>query len=71
MILAYVQCLVERVVGHVREGNCGIKIDGRRINNLSFSDDIVPTDEHYKSLQRFEAVKATVDKAGVVLNVAK
>ena len=54
------------------EAQAGIKITGRKINNLSYSDDttfMVEREEELKSL--IEKVKEESEKAGFKLNIQK
>ena len=39
---------LERVMNHVKEINCGIRLGGTLVNNLWFADDIDLIDEDYK-----------------------
>ena len=63
---------LERVMDHVKESNCGIRIGGMLINNLRFADDIDLIDEDYKSLQeQLEKTRAVAEQAGLIVNVGK
>ena len=63
---------LERVMDHVKESNCGIRLGGMLINNLRFADDIDLIDEDYKSLQeQLEKTRAVVEQAGLIVNVGK
>ena len=42
---------LERVMDHVKESNCGIRLGRTLVNNLKFADDIELIDEDYKSRQ--------------------
>ena len=42
---------LERVIEHVKESTCGIRLDGILVNNLRFVDNIDLIDEDYKSLR--------------------
>ena len=41
---------LERVMDHMKESNCEIRLGGTLVNNLRFADDIDLIDENYKSL---------------------
>ena len=53
---------LERVMDHVKESNCGIRLGGTLVNNLRFADDIDLINEDYKSLQeQLEKSRATAE----------
>ena len=63
---------LERVMNHVKENNCGIRLGGMLVNNLRFADDISLIDEHHKSLQeQLEKTRAVAEQAGLTVNVEK
>ena len=63
---------LERIMDHVKESNCGIRLGGMLINNLRFADDIDLIDEDYKSLQeQLEKTRAVAEQAGLIVNVGK
>ena len=51
------------------EGQTGIKIAGRNINNLRYADDTTLSEEKLKSL--LMKVKEESEKAGLTLNIQK
>ena len=51
------------------EGQTGIKIAGRNINNLRYADDTTLSEEKLKSL--LMKVKEKSEKAGLTLNIQK
>ena len=63
---------LERVMDHVKESNCGIRLSGVLVNNLRFADDINLIDEDYKSLQeQLEKTRAIAEQAGLFVNIEK
>ena len=56
----------------VRENACGVNIDGIRINNLSFADDIDLTDEDVNSLRsQIQQTKDAAEQAGLLVHTDK
>ena len=63
---------LERVVDHVKERNCGAKLDGTLVNNLQFAHDIDLIDEDSKSLQeQVEKIRAAAEQVGLTVNARK
>ena len=63
---------LERVMDHVKETNCGIRLSGTPVNNLRFADDIDLIDEDCKSLQeQLEKTRVVAEQAGLIVNVGK
>ena len=53
------------------ELQAGIKVGGRRINNLSYADDTILTAESEQELKSLLRVKKESEKAGLKLNIQK
>ena len=69
--LLFIVCL-ERVMDHVKESNCGIRLGGTPVNNLRFAEDIDLVDEDYKSLQeQLEKTRAVAELVGLIVNIRK
>ena len=63
---------LERVMDHTKESNCGIRLGGTLVNDLTFADDIDLIDEDFKSLQeQLEKTRAVAEQAGLIVNVGK
>ena len=63
---------LERVMDHVKESNCRIRLSGTLVNNLRFANDIDLINEDYKSLQeQLEKTRAIAEQAGLIVNVGK
>ena len=63
---------LERVMGHMKESNFGIRLSGVLVNNLRFADDISLIDEDYKSLQeQLEKTRAIAEQVGLFVNIEK
>ena len=57
---------------HVKESNCGIRLDGILANNLRFADDIDLMNEDYKSLQeQLEKIRAVAEQAELIVNAGE
>ena len=69
---AYLTYIQEYIMGHVRldEAQAGIKVAGRNINNLRYTDDttlMAESEEELKNL--LMKVKEDSEKAGLKLNI--
>ena len=53
------------------EAQAGIKIAGRNINNLRYTDDTIFKAESKEELQGLLKVKEEIEKAGLKLNIQK
>ena len=63
---------LERVMDHVKENNCGIRLGGMLVNNLRLADDISLIDENHKFLQeQLGKTRAVAEQAGLTVNVGK
>ena len=63
---------LERVMDHVKESKCRIRLGGTLVNNLRFADDIDLIDEDYTSLQeQLEKTRAVAEQVGLIVNVGK
>ena len=63
---------LERVMDHVKESNCGIRLGETLVNNLRFADDIDLIDEDYRSLQeQLEKTRAVAGQAGLIVSVGR
>ena len=63
---------LERVMDHVKESSCGIRLGGTLVNNLRFADDIDLIDEDFGSLQeQLEKTRVVAEQAGLIVNIGK
>ena len=63
---------LERIMDHVKETNCGLRLSETTVNNLRFADDIEMINEDYKSLQeQLEKTGVAAEQAGLIVNVGK
>ena len=63
---------LERVMDHVKENNCGIRLSGILVNNLRFADAIDLINKDYKSLQEQpKKIRAVTEQAELIVNVEK
>ena len=63
---------LERVMDHVKETNCRIRLGGTLVNNLRFADDIDLIDDDYNSIQeQLEKTRAIAEQAGLIVNLGK
>ena len=57
---------------HVKESNCGIRLDGILVNNLRFDDNINLINEDCKSLRKpLEKTRAITKQTRLIVNVGK
>ena len=62
----------ERVMDHVKESNCKIRLSGTLVNDLRFADDINHIDEDYKFLQeQFKKTRVVAEQVGLIVNIGK
>ena len=63
---------LERVMDHVKESNCEIRLGRTLVNNLRFADDIDLIDEDYRSLQeQVEKIRTVEEQVGLIVSVGK
>ena len=63
---------LERVMDEIQDNGTGISVQGERINNLRFADDVDLLEEDFDTLQKnVEALERAGEKANLKINIGK